>query len=92
LDTRVTDLRVDRTKGESADGAGQLIDLIAHSQKGPFCMARQVHRFYALRTENTQAEACQLLEVKDALEKGSIVDGLKVHAARWAATDKVVIP
>ena len=92
LDTRVSDLRIDRSKGETADGAAQLIDLIAHSQKGPFCMARQVHRFYALRTEQTQAEACALLEVKDALEKGSIVDGLRIHAARWAATEKVVTP
>lgn len=92
VDTTAKDLRIDRSKGESATGAADLIGLIAHSQKGPFCMARQVHRFYALRAEDTQADACALLEVKEALEKGSIVDGLRIHAARWAASDKVVGP
>jgi len=90
LDLKVTNARIDRTKGESADSAAALLGLIAHSQKGPLCMARQLHRFYALRTESLEAEACRLLEVKEALEKGSIVDALRIHAARWAATEKVV--
>ncbi|MBL8954787.1 MAG: DUF1592 domain-containing protein [Myxococcaceae bacterium] len=90
LDLSVKNARIDRTKGEHADGASALIGLIAHSEKGPLCMARQLHRFYALRSEDTQVEACRLLEVKRALETGSIVDGLRIHAARWAATEKVV--
>ena len=90
----VADLGIDWVSGETSTNSAQLIDMVGQSNKASLCMARQLHRFYQLRSESMQAEACSLLDTRTALAGtgGSIRMGIQTAILNRALAQKVVAP
>jgi hypothetical protein len=90
----VTDLAIDYAIGESSNSAAQLIDTIAQSGKGSLCMARQLHRYYQMRAESMQGDACSLVDTRAALAGtgGSVRKGIQTAIGNRALARKVVAP
>jgi hypothetical protein len=66
--------------------------LVAGSHKGQLCMAQQLHRFYQMRMESLDSDACSLLDAKAALTDTSIRQGIIKSVAGRTLKLKVVAP
>ncbi|MGH6608824.1 MAG: DUF1592 domain-containing protein [Burkholderiaceae bacterium] len=92
INASVSNLQIDRATGENAANAAEFMQLVAGSHKGPLCMAQQLHRFYQMRMESFDNDACSLLDTKSALTENSIRQGIVKSVAGRALKLKVVAP
>lgn len=92
VDSSARDLLIDVGGPDASTSGEQLIDIIAHSDKGSACFARQTYRYFAFRQENTVQDGCSLKGIRDAVvgDGGSITDGLKRVLLNPGLAKKVV--
>ncbi|MES2963883.1 MAG: DUF1592 domain-containing protein [Bdellovibrionota bacterium] len=92
IDSSVTNLRIDSDGPSAASSGEELVDIIANSDKGSACFARQTFRYFNFRSEDITQDGCSLKGIRDSIvgQNGSITEGLKRTVMNRALNKKIV--
>lgn len=92
ISSGVSGLYIDTNGPDSANSAEEFADILATSDKGSACFARQTFRYFNFRMEDIIQDGCSLKGIRDSIvgPNGSIAEGLEQIVLSPAFNKKVV--